>query len=306
MVVAMTTSTAVRDALPLLLPGVPVFCRPPGRIQVGADPRRGVVFEPPRGADPVALAALLGELRRPQTVAGLRERIKACGLTAGALISFLDELLTARLAVPAPQPTLLRPVIRGTGRLAALLAEGMAEAGLPVAGAAEFVGRGHRPNLVLLAGGPVPDPAITAPLMRDRIPHLRIEVHDGIGTIGPLVLPGLSSCLRCHDLHRTAADPQWPVLAARLCSAPGQAGAATVRATAALATVAVEELFVLLAAATVPPPVPAPLPALLGRALELRPGEHQVVIRDRPTHPGCGCVSRVDDRVSHVDDKGAA
>ena len=49
------------------------------------------------------------------------------------------------------------------------------------------------------------------------------------GVVGPLVLPGRSSCQRCHDLHRADRDPAWPSIAAQLTgdSAPAHRGRAT-------------------------------------------------------------------------------
>ena len=36
------------------------------------------------------------------------------------------------------------------------------------------------------------------------------------GVVGPLVIPGLTSCLRCADLHRRDRDPAWHALAVQL------------------------------------------------------------------------------------------
>ena len=51
----------------------------------------------------------------------------------------------------------------------------------------------------------------------------------------PLVIPGVTSCLRCADLHRSDRDAAWPAVAAQLRDAVGSADRATVLATAALA-----------------------------------------------------------------------
>ncbi|HEU0041518.1 MAG TPA: hypothetical protein VFQ15_04115 [Jiangellaceae bacterium] len=51
-----------------------------------------------------------------------------------------------------------------------------------------------------------------AQLLKDGIPHLLAQVVETTGIVGPLVLPGESSCLRCHDLHRTDRDSGWPVV----------------------------------------------------------------------------------------------
>ena len=52
---------------------------------------------------------------------------------------------------------------------------------------------------------------------------------------GPLVIPGVTSCLACADLHRSDRDAAWPAIAAQLRDAVGVADRATLLATAALA-----------------------------------------------------------------------
>ena len=49
-----------------------------------------------------------------------------------------------------------------------------------------------------------------------QVPHLVATVRGETGVVGPLVVPGVTSCLRCADLHRRDADPRWPRLAAQL------------------------------------------------------------------------------------------
>ena len=43
-------------------------------------------------------------------------------------------------------------------------------------------------------------------------PHLHIGVLADRACIGPLVVPGRTSCLRCAHLHHRDADPAWPVV----------------------------------------------------------------------------------------------
>ena len=50
-----------------------------------------------------------------------------------------------------------------------------------------------------------------------------------------LVIPGVTSCLGCADLHRTDRDAAWPVLAVQLREAIAHADRPTLLATAALA-----------------------------------------------------------------------
>ncbi|HSR22241.1 MAG TPA: thiamine biosynthesis protein ThiF, partial [Candidatus Eisenbacteria bacterium] len=59
----------------------------------------------------------------------------------------------------------------------------------------------------------------TDQLVRRGLPHLFATVREGTGVVGPLVLPGRSSCQRCHDLRRADRDPAWPSIAAQLAGA---------------------------------------------------------------------------------------
>jgi bacteriocin biosynthesis cyclodehydratase domain-containing protein len=51
--------------------------------------------------------------------------------------------------------------------------------------------------------------------VRDE-PHLLACVRETTGVVGPLVVPGVTSCLRCLALTRSERDPHWPLLSAQL------------------------------------------------------------------------------------------
>ena len=140
---------------------------------------------------------------------------------------------------------------------------------------------GDGPDLVVLA--PVADMARddAGALLRLGIPHLTACVIETTGVVGPLVLPGRSSCLRCHDMHRTDRDPAWPrVLAQAGGRLPGFAAcdlslAALVAALAAQQVLAHLDGFV---PATVDGTVETSLPFGMPRRRSWRP------------HPACGCT----------------
>ena len=79
--------------------------------------------------------------------------------------------------------------------------------------------------------------------MPRRTPHLLVRVRDGNGLVGPMVVPGVTSCLRCADLHRSDHDAAWPAVAAQLRDTVGTADRATVLATAALAVNQVDRVL---------------------------------------------------------------
>ena len=72
----------------------------------------------------------------------------------------------------------------------------------------------RRPDLAVLAGRHGPE--LAARLMADEVPHLTATAGEAIGVVGPLVIPGRSSCLHCLDLARADRDPAWPLVLAQL------------------------------------------------------------------------------------------
>lgn len=143
----------------------------------------------------------------------------------------------------------------------------------------------ERPDdLVLLApAGPAAraDPLDVHPLLRAGTPHLLAAVRERVGVVGPFVVPGVTACLRCLDLHRTDRDPRWPFVAAQLgAGAPGDSGACAAAVAAATAAIAVLQVLSWLDTGTLPPTASGTLEV-----------DESGVVRRRPwsLHPGCGC-----------------
>jgi len=59
---------------------------------------------------------------------------------------------------------------------------------------------------VLAVDGPA-DPTDAATLSTGGLAHLQVWAGPARAVVGPLVLPGRSTCLHCADLHRADADP---------------------------------------------------------------------------------------------------
>jgi bacteriocin biosynthesis cyclodehydratase domain-containing protein len=93
----------------------------------------------------------------------------------------------------------------------------------------------RRPDIVVLTDAVVPDPELVDVLVATQVPHLPVHIRDGVGIVGPLVVPGMTSCLRCADLRRSQIDGCWPGIAAQLAGRPQPADLACTQATAALA-----------------------------------------------------------------------
>ncbi|OLZ44469.1 hypothetical protein [Amycolatopsis keratiniphila] len=140
----------------------------------------------------------------------------------------------------------------------------------------------RRPELVLLTDAVVPAPELVEELVRDGVNHLPVRVRDGIGIVGPLVVPGRSSCLRCADLHRAGRDDSWPRVASQLAGHVQQPDLGAVHACAALA--AAQALRLLTPGDRTPPAWNA--------TLEIDFFDGTIWHRDWPPHTGCGCGAR--------------
>lgn len=136
-------------------------------------------------------------------------------------------------------------------------------------------------DLMVLAGGAADDDELVERLVAAGLPHLVVTVRETTGVVGPLVLPGQSSCLHCAHLHRCDRDPMWPALAAQLTAAPRDR--LDVQDTALAATV------IGLAALQVLAQVDGELAQAVDGTLELALPDCRVRRRSWETHPRCGC-----------------
>jgi hypothetical protein len=98
--------------------------------------------------------------------------------------------------------------------------------------------------------------------------------------VGPLVLPGLSSCLECADLTRLDRDPAWSMLAVQLC---------TPRPRASASDLALMNLTASIAALQALGYLDGDEPATLSGTLELILPDWRVRRRSWRPHQDCGC-----------------
>jgi len=141
---------------------------------------------------------------------------------------------------------------------------------------------GQVPDLVVLTDALVPDPDRVAALTESATPHLLARFRDGTGIVGPLVVPGLTSCLRCADLHRCDRDECWPQLAVQLAGRVQLADLATTQATAAFTAAQALDALAWLHGA---PEQPATCEA----TVELDPHALSSHSRCWSAHPKCSC-----------------
>jgi hypothetical protein len=135
-------------------------------------------------------------------------------------------------------------------------------------------------DLVVLARAWAASDPLVAGIHRSGVPHLVATVRGQTGVVGPLVVPGVTSCLHCADLHRRDADPRWPRLAAQLTAADPPPSGATVTCLLTAATAALQVLAYLDGSAA---------PGALETTIEVRPPDLVPRMRRWPAHPACGC-----------------
>lgn len=248
------------------------------RLAAGSCHTADLLAGAPPGPDRAALAGLLGVLWRARllTDPGTDDRVRRH--RASALVEVRGDSVLAVAVV-------LGVARAGIGHVHPQVA-GRAAAGDVVVGLPEpHVGReradalhdllgaaGVRtgppgrvpPDLVVLAGAPVPGPD-------GAVDHLVVTLRNGRGAIGPLVLPGRGPCLDC-----LAAAGDGPV--------PGPRTAEP-HAVAATAALAVGQVL----AALDGPVRGGPPPASWAAVLELDPDAATIATRPVRVAPDCRC-----------------
>ena len=216
-------------------------------------------------------------------------RIHGAGRTGACLASFLAASGVGHVVCADPEPA----------EPADLAPAGLVEADLGAPrqeGAARAVGRaapwcrngddGTVPDLVVLTRPVLPD--LTDGLLRDRVPHLAVAAGEAIGVIGPLVRPGRSACLRCVDLRKADADPQWPKIVAQATFARVRPQACdTVLAAMAAALTSAQALALIDRPVSFGPGSAGP--ATVNGTLEVVLPDWQWRRRTWPPHPACSC-----------------
>jgi bacteriocin biosynthesis cyclodehydratase domain-containing protein len=141
------------------------------------------------------------------------------------------------------------------------------------------------------APGELPDLTVVAtetPLSDDRVAalqasggaYLLVRLDLDAGVVGPLVLPGTTSCPGCADRHRLDRDPAWDALAAQLAIGGRGAGAADVAVATTIAGVAAQQALAYL---------DGEHPATVDGTLELRLPDWRLRRRSWAPHPRCSC-----------------
>lgn len=271
----------------VLDPARPVLLRPDGVVQVGWDPRRAVLVRPPTGMTARTLADLLRRLQSGATLSQLDEHADGIGthVVAELLSSLVDAAVVTRTSRGRTRAASIR--IHGRGPLSDLLASALRCSGAHITQSSR-THAGAPADLAVLTDFLVSDPRVVRDLHAAGVPYLPVRVRDGVGLVGPLVVPGVTSCLECADLHRSDRDSAWPAVAAQLRDTVGSADRATVLATAALALNQVERVVRAVHGGLDLADTGEP-PSTLNTTLEFDVNVGSVAARRWPRHPRCDC-----------------
>jgi len=274
----------------VLDPARPVLSRPDGVVQVGWDPRRAVLVRPPSGLTTRTLADLLRRLQLGATLSELQDQVDEG--TTESVADLISSLVDAGLVTTTTRRRVRAASIRihGHGPLSDLLVAALRCSGARVTQSSRtHAGASAEPaDLAVLTDFLVCDPRVVRELHGAGVPHLPVRVRDGAGLVGPLVIPGVTSCLTCGDLHRSDRDAAWPAIAAQLRDTVGSADRATVLATAALALNQVDRVVQAVSRGDQVTPDVEP-PPTLDATLEFDVNVGSVVARRWSRHPRCTC-----------------
>lgn len=169
----------------------------------------------------------------------------------------------------------------GDGRIAEEIIEALDAGGLTV--------DDERADIFVLADAVHPSVPAHFDDPRMSHPHLHVGVYAEWATVGPLVVPGSTSCLRCQHLHRRDADPSWPLVSVQW--SHWLSGVSIRPVDPLLARLAADWAALLVRAWIDLPDDPA---TWADTAVDLRLPRPDPQHRRCPPHPLCGCRWTVD------------
>lgn len=138
------------------------------------------------------------------------------------------------------------------------------------------------PDLVVIASGAAVGHDAADHCVHYRLPHLLVAAQAHRTVVGPLVVPGQSSCARCLDRHRADRDDAWPYLSIQLAT-PSRRGE--------VAESALCQLGVAIACIQALAFLDGEYPATVDGTLESSLPDWRIRRRSWTRHPRCDCAA---------------
>ncbi|MBJ7479191.1 hypothetical protein [Rhodococcus sp. (in: high G+C Gram-positive bacteria)] len=284
--------TAQRSAGPRWDPRIAVLSRPDGRLQLGWTPGRAVLLTLPAGVDARAVKSILRTMDGSKSRAAILWEASRRGIPTSVTEQFLAQLADSGFVHTARRNT-ATVRIHGVGPLSDAVERALVTSGVSTRRSRGYrntdVVRSWNEQLVVLADDVVTDPRLVSDLVRCGLPHLSVRIRDGNGVVGPLVLPGRSSCLRCADIIRSELDPHWLHLSAQLLGSAGHAESAMIHASVALALAEIDATLGALDLPGVEDLPSAATAASLSSTLEIALRPYRITTRRWPRQISCSC-----------------
>jgi hypothetical protein len=186
----------------------PLLWRTPTSVQIGVDEPRVIVDNIPDTAAPLIHA--LHDGISAEGVEVLAKQLDISGREAHRIVqscapSFAEE----------PPCQTLSLVVMGSStasRAIASLLEGWGAHSRHI----ESFPVPDESGVVVLVADYLADPNWNAHLTHTSLPHLPVIFSDLSITAGPLITPGMTPCLGCHELWHRQREPEWLSLGSRL------------------------------------------------------------------------------------------
>lgn len=262
---------------PTLRPGAPLLRRDATHLQVGTSP--GIVID-----DRPGLRSFLHLLDGVRDVARLRHVVRA---DIPELQDDVDDVLRPLLAcgavIDGRSLHVRRPRLRVGVRddAASRLLTRAVDHVLTDLGFASL--DTTDPDLLVVISCGEPARAIFDQAHRHGVTHLLVVLDEDRVRVGPLVVPGVTPCLACLDLHRTDWDHAWPALLPQLGRAARSVTAPTLAAPLRYVAAAEVGVEVLAVAAGL-------RPRTAGRVLAIGPEHDARATWPVAFHHGCACA----------------
>ena len=289
---ATQNSTSQRSAGPRWDPRIAVLSRPDGRLQLGWTPGRAVLLTLPAGVDARVVKSILRTMDGSRSRAAILWEASRRGIPTSVTEQFLAQLADSGFVHTARRNT-ATVRIHGVGPLSDAVERALVTGGVSTRRSRGYrntdVVRSWNEQLVVLADDVVTDPRLVSDLVRCGLPHLSVRIRDGNGVVGPLVLPGRSSCLRCADIIRSELDPHWLHLSAQLLGSAGHAESAMIHASVALALAEIDATLGALDQPGVEDLPSAATAASLSSTLEIALRPYRITTRRWPRQISCSC-----------------